>query len=1420
MAARFWVGGAGTWNASNTTNWSATSGGAAGASAPTSADTVTFDALSGSGIVTTAAGAAAFSLTYNSATLTSLTLGADLDLGGGNFSFGMGSIDLNNFKLWCYGCSSTSTNTRSIAFGASGAINYEAGFNFNGTNFSYTGTSSICLTGATLGTNIYTNTGFTESNALNHKVLASYNPASTIGEIISGSVFKDFTFESGFTGSVFSFASATLTLYGSVTLASSMSGSGSPTGTWTLAATSGTQTITSAGKTLGSITVNGIGGTVTLGDALNIVGGRTLTVTNGTFTTSASNYSMTIGALNSNNSNIRTIQLNASTVTLSNSSALTFTNSTNLTFNAGTSQINLSASDSLIIGGSQTFYNVSFTNTSGSSRRIFGSNIFNNLSVASLTSIISNGVLELSFEGDQTINDTFTCAGVSAINRVLISSIVGFSGLSPGTTRTITANTVTFSDCDFRDITLAGTAAGVSPTRAGDCGNNSGIIFPAAKTVYWNLAGIQAWNNTGWATSPTGTPDANNFPLAQDTATFTDSGLVETINTGVNYNRGTINASGRTSAMTLNFSFPSLIYGSIILGSGVTISGTGSQSFCGRGTQTFTSAGKTITFGVIVYKPDGAFELGDALTSSDGISLVGGTFDAKNYNLSCLGFDSNNSNPRTLTMGSGLWTLSGTGTVWNTSTVTGLTFNKDTANILLSNISNTNRTFTSGVLTFNKLTIGGATGTSQLSINNQTTFSELASTKTVGHSILLPVAGLKMDTWSVSGNAFPVSGFQNILSNSAFSTSSADVDGYRMNYLVAPDSSFSETTPTYIANTNAFISGTNIIMLVFRPDTTPSSVTVNSLNNYADKGTLTTPANQTITSGLGTAPLVALALYEQVGGGSITTRTFSPAQDGEVNSGTSRYIKYKIYNSAPANITVGMTSTTGTARGLASYYLQFNGTSSVSFVASSTTGVAPTVQAGDVVVSFIVTGDSNSSIPIIVPVSPTNSVVVNSSAAGTARLMSLTNKTENVDYLSIRDISLNIDSSNTYIFYAGANSTNVLNNQNIAFIDRSTNNRQVAQLLSSANTSWTTPIYWNNSNNKIYMMAGGGGGGNNSVSGTSRAAAGGGGGGGFGVITNFNSSPGTVISCSIASTSATPNIDGGNTSWASTYTVVGGKRGNAAGVAQSSTGGAGGGYSPTSNPEFVGFTGGTGGAGAFGTAASTGYGGGGGGGAAGLFGNGANGGNGFGSSTAANIAGGGGGGNGGGSNGGNASAAVGGTGGNGWLGTGGPGGAGDTLQNTGAGAAGSTGSTPARPAKGIDLLNTIGGAGGYGGKQTDAVGAATAASYSYGFGGGGGGMSTTGSSSTGMNGGPGFIFIVYTEIDLPNFGYRISNTGTLFVQQTSKFDEITQTKIGVANTVFYAEEFDEVTNPGIPLRMLNTGVVQTQGIIDEITGIF
>ena len=49
MADRYWVLGTGSWSSTNTANWSASSGGAGGASVPTASDNVFFDVNSNVG---------------------------------------------------------------------------------------------------------------------------------------------------------------------------------------------------------------------------------------------------------------------------------------------------------------------------------------------------------------------------------------------------------------------------------------------------------------------------------------------------------------------------------------------------------------------------------------------------------------------------------------------------------------------------------------------------------------------------------------------------------------------------------------------------------------------------------------------------------------------------------------------------------------------------------------------------------------------------------------------------------------------------------------------------------------------------------------------------------------------------------------------------------------------------------------------------------------------------------------------------------------------------------------------------------------------------------------------------------------------------------------------------------------------------
>ncbi len=559
-----------------------------------------------------------------------------------------------------------------------------------------------------------------------------------------------------------------------------------------------TQTITSAGK-FGPTTfvIDSYGGTVELADALTI-GSNTLTVTNGTFDTK--NYAVTVGTLSSSNSNVRGINLGSSTVTLSaTGTALSLATSTNLAFNAGTSQITMSsgASDITVSSGGLVFYNVSFTGTGAFLRNIIGVNTFNNLTVAAPASA---GLMGLQFVNNQTINGTLTVSGATPTRRIFVRSD------TLGTPRTLTVGTLSANDCDFRDITISGAAAGSTPTRAGDCGGNSGIVFPVAKTVYWNLAGTQNWSATAWADVSGGTPAVNNFPLAQDVAVFDNAGAAGTVTIDQAWAIGTFDASARTTALNFNTGNCN-IYGDWTSGTGLTISGS-SLLFCKRGTQTITSNGVTfgnqLRFDTFV----GTVKLTDALTLTSVFLLFSGTFDADVYNVTAGTVLLSGTAPMTLKMGSGTWTISGnSSTVWNYS-YTNLTFYKGTANIVLSDTGTTPRVFAGGGLSYNKLTIGGTTGTSTLTITGNNQFTELASTKTVAHTIDFGSTTQTFGKWTVSGtlgNAVTVNG-----SGTAHVIAGSRVSG--VDYLVMGTIGFSSASPgEFYAGANSTGSNASII---------------------------------------------------------------------------------------------------------------------------------------------------------------------------------------------------------------------------------------------------------------------------------------------------------------------------------------------------------------------------------------------------------------------------------------------------------------------------------------------------------------------------------------------------------------------------------------------------------------------------------
>ena len=99
MANRYWVGGTGTWDNASTTNWSATTGGASGASAPTTADTVFFDTNSGTAVtVTVAATATGGAVTVDKSDINLVLSGSPTFTG--IWTLTSGAINLENNKYF------------------------------------------------------------------------------------------------------------------------------------------------------------------------------------------------------------------------------------------------------------------------------------------------------------------------------------------------------------------------------------------------------------------------------------------------------------------------------------------------------------------------------------------------------------------------------------------------------------------------------------------------------------------------------------------------------------------------------------------------------------------------------------------------------------------------------------------------------------------------------------------------------------------------------------------------------------------------------------------------------------------------------------------------------------------------------------------------------------------------------------------------------------------------------------------------------------------------------------------------------------------------------------------------------------------------------------------------------------------------
>lgn len=283
--------------------------------------------------------------------------------------------------------------------------------------------------------------------------------------------------------------------------------------------------------------------------------------------------------------------------------------------------------------------------------------------------------------------------------------------------------------------------------------------------IYWDSVGP-----TNWSVSSGGPNDAS-LPTSADDAVFdANSGAGPSIANSF-YVVGTLDCTGYVGSLAFDFNVPLTIAGNKCkFSSGMTYTTqTNGESikFTFPGTVQLTSAGKTLG-GIVINNTGTTLQLLDDLTIrkdavfSFGPGTIASGFDANGHNVTVGSIDwSSAIAGAPILMGSGLWTITGTGGETDWSPGTNVMLNKGTADILFAPVTNSTglRQFNGGSYTYNNIHFGsnsnggtiGVTGSFTANIMtidtpNTVSFSPISETVTLAGLSITGSAGLYLFT--------------------------------------------------------------------------------------------------------------------------------------------------------------------------------------------------------------------------------------------------------------------------------------------------------------------------------------------------------------------------------------------------------------------------------------------------------------------------------------------------------------------------------------------------------------------------------------------------------------------------------------------------------------------------------------------------
>lgn len=478
MADRYWVGGTGTWDTTSTTNWSATSGGAGGASVPTVADNVIFDQAAtytvtmtgalaclnitvSAGNVTfatgttptlevrgsmsllvpaiwTSTGTITFSATTSqtiTTTGTSLTCPVTFNGVGGTWTLQdamtivgstrtvtltTGTLNLNGKTLTTGRFNSSSSNTRTLAFGTGNITVTGTGLVWDMatvTSINITGSRTVNVTNSTSVATTVSCGVLSETTAINFNFTVGTYPL-TLNSGNYGTL--NFT---GFSGTLDNQARG---IYGDLTISSTMtlSAAGNPQ---TFGSTSATpRTITTNGKLLDfPITFSGTGGTWVLQDAMTVGSTRTVQLSAGTL--NLNGKTLTAGFFSGTGSTARSIAFGTGNITVNGAGGTLWTTATatNLT-TSGTQVVNVSYSGSLAVtitpGSLSEANSISFNFTAGTYGLTLGTRSYRSIDFTGFSGTLSNNTTRTVY-GSFTFSAAMTLgAGSGGVNPLFFAS--------------------------------------------------------------------------------------------------------------------------------------------------------------------------------------------------------------------------------------------------------------------------------------------------------------------------------------------------------------------------------------------------------------------------------------------------------------------------------------------------------------------------------------------------------------------------------------------------------------------------------------------------------------------------------------------------------------------------------------------------------------------------------------------------------------------------------------------------------------------------------------------------------------------------------------------------------------------------------------------------------------------------------------